>query len=87
MPAEKPFPQMKKGQPPSMIDADVANPVIDSCAAFNSMTILPAGTLKVAGRTAVLDLTRSGVAGAGELTFTFCQNGEATDYILSGRLA
>ncbi len=78
---------MKKGEPPSMVDADVANPVIDACAAFTSMTIIPQGrgTLKVAGRTAVLDLT--GTASGtpdGSITVILCKNFVPTYYTLVG---
>ncbi len=85
MPEEKPFPQMKAGEPPSMIDAEVANPVLDLCAAMNSLTIIPTGmgTLKISGRTAVLDLHGVSQA-AGDIDVVLCVDGELHSFTLVG---
>ncbi len=89
MPAEKKFQPMEKGQPPSLIQADLANEVIDHCAAVESMTIIPQGrgTFKVSGRTSVLDLTGTAAdSGAvlGPIVLTLSKNGIPTDYNING---
>lgn len=84
MPAkEQPFKQMQHGQAPSMIDADVANEVIDHCAAISSLEIIPSGsgTLTVSGRKAVLDLSTfiTTAAGNNSMVFRVSIAGVATD--------
>lgn len=91
MAGQPPFAPLVKGEAPSLLDTDRANEVVDACAAFTALKILPenAGRLVVNGRHATLQLDIEAAAGIDtdeRMIFTVIVGGVATNTIVHAEL-
>ncbi len=89
----KPLSPLVKAKAPSMMDTTIANEVIDVCAAFRDMKILPqgAGKLDINGRSATLTILNAPTDGGGSssgdtLVWRVNVGGVATNVIVTSHL-